>query len=47
MTQAQLARLVGKTPAYISSLKTRRFRPSARMIIKFDELLGVDPRAYR
>ena len=47
MTQAEVARLVGKTPAYISRLKTRQFRPSARMIVKFDDLLGVDARAYR
>ena len=47
MTQAEIARRVGTTPAYISLLKSRKFRPSAQMIIKFQELLGVEPKAYR
>lgn len=47
MTHAEIARQCGVSRPYVTNLVARRFRPSARMIIKFSELLGVDPRAYR
>ena len=47
MTQSELARKVGKTRQYISMVYNRHCRPSAKMIIRFDEVLGVDARAFR
>lgn len=45
-TGGQLAKLVRRSPAYISGLRHRAFMPSAPMIARFEELLGVAPRAY-
>lgn len=47
MTQSDLARKIGRCRSYVSMLKNRHFRPSAQMVIKLEEVLGLDVKAYR
>lgn len=47
MTQSELARKIGRSRQYVSMLKYRYFRPSAKMVIKLEEVLGLDVKTYR